>query len=181
MNPAHNNNNNNALDTQFSQLPHSGSEFGSKLQELCLYVWPRLETHPETMSRYASQLIELLSDAGNLAVVSHVIPELRPGAPAVECSLQRDIMTRIACARSRLHDIDQTDPSTYYKQVPRYEEEQRIFQEAEMYRASLLVQHSGHLSNEQKGRFRAWIDACPIRGPGPTQYVARFKQNASLY
>jgi hypothetical protein len=115
----------------------------------------------EEASHHVQDLVLLLQDMDNLALARLVIPELRSGAKRPQSLTQKIVVDGIAASRAGLRAIDETCQEDYDQ--PLYTSEKRIFQEAEMYRASIMLFNSGSLDKEETEKVGKWMEACPVR------------------
>lgn len=136
---------------------------GFKIQQLCLELWVDLKTSPAEATPYIDAVALILQDLDYLAVVQLVIPELRDGEPLPSDQLQRQFVQAVASTRADLKRIRHTHQADFDRQVPFYEDEKRIFQEAELYRAGLLLFNSGCLDKHEREDVWEWLNNCPVR------------------
>ena len=135
---------------------------GAKLQLLCTQIWNMLERSPVEAGDIINDFIALLQDPEHLSLARLVIPELRPEADPPQYPLQEKVVQGTARARSALRAQESTQDN-YDRKQPLYAAEKRIFQAAEMYRASILLFNSGSLSPEETEQVKTWIEACPVK------------------
>lgn len=136
---------------------------GAKLQCLCTQLWDMLEQSPRDASQYIDDFVALLQNQNDLLVARLVIPELRSGAMPPQNALQRKVVHETAGPRANLQALDESSQSSYDQKQPDYMSEKRIFQEAEMYRASVMLFNSGSLNKEESAQVKRWIEECPVK------------------
>jgi hypothetical protein len=147
---------------QFSELSHPKCVHrGSKLQDLCLHLWGAFERHSTQASVYADSLIELLQDQGDLDVARLVIPQLRPGTVPPTNPLQKKVAAKLATLHCSPRWTSEDDNKGFGRDQLYYEIEKRIFQDAEMHRASVMVFNCGYLDPREKESIRLWLESCP--------------------
>ncbi|PVI07463.1 hypothetical protein DM02DRAFT_648947 [Periconia macrospinosa] len=133
----------------------------SRLQVLCKEAWTLLQR--DEHGSLVPAFLHLLQDPDDLSLASLVLPHLRPGAEPPQHPRQREVVEGTLNATTALGNILKRTQAYYDRKNPLYAAEKRILQDAEMYRASLLLCNSGFLTPEESDLVRKWIDDCPIK------------------
>ena len=151
-----------ALQEQCHKLGQPGCEDReAKLQVFCESLWDRLEHTPRPPETLLSAFLALLTDDDDLRLVQLVLPDLRPAATTSANALKRDLVCRFQ-GRQPLFEIPHSHRQTHDTEAHRqFEEEKRVLQDAELYRASILLCGHGNTNEAHKERVRQWLLGFP--------------------
>jgi len=149
------------LSARFKELAEPNcSYYGVKLQQTCEMYWDALDVNPSSASAYIADFVALvLAKPDSLLVANMVIPELRHLDNPARCTnpLKDQIIHQLQLAQP-----SKAQPTNVYDETRRlYKEELGIVQEADMYRAGLLLYNRGNLSRQEQDSVRAWLQAAP--------------------
>jgi hypothetical protein len=150
------------LSRRFEEVRESGCpDRGTKLQCLCEIYWNIIDHNPSLARKHIESFAQLLEKDSDLLLARLVIPDLRQNATPLQDPLKQDILHRIRAHRPSLYYLEPSR-NKYAQAIPQYTEEKRIFQDLDMYRASLLLFNRGNLDETQEQAVRQWLEDCPI-------------------
>ncbi|EOA81716.1 hypothetical protein ACJQWK_10936 [Exserohilum turcicum] len=133
----------------------------AKLQVFCESFWDRLERSPRPIDALLLAFTTLLASDNNLPLVQLVIPNLQPAAVIPTNSLKRDLVRRFQ-GRQPLFELSSSYHRTRHSEAHhQFKEEKKALQEAELYRASILLCGHGNPSEAYKERVRQWLLGFP--------------------
>jgi len=127
----------------------------------CEQVWNRLEEHPPPTNEILKCLVAILQDDDNVLLARLVIPDLRIGSQDPTHPVKRDLFHQINPHRSSLDITPSRFETRDAEAHALYEEEKTLLQEAELYRAAVLLYGHGNTNEGQKERLRRWLATYP--------------------
>lgn len=130
----------------------------TKLQSVCEDIWTRLGSDPVPPEGIIQSFIAALRDRDTFLLASLRISELRPYEDPPQHPSQQRVLKEISQTSDELKALcwaTGADESTIAS-------EKRIFQQAEFYRASLLLLNSGTVPADGMLRIKEWLDAAPF-------------------
>lgn len=92
----------------------------------------------------------MLQSDDDLLVARLVIPELRPNTTAPQNSSKQEVLRRVNPFRPSLAYLEPGRQAGFDQTQPLYAEEKRTFQEAEMYRAFILLYNCSNLDEAER-------------------------------
>ncbi|KAL8645236.1 MAG: hypothetical protein Q9226_007388 [Calogaya cf. arnoldii] len=145
--------------------PNECPDWGSKLQNFSRDFWADLEDNPSVAAPCIDDFVRLLQQQDSLALVQNVLPDLRgTSVPETINKYKQRILHGIIDLRkeiSRIGSIQQAD----FDDVS-YQEEKQIFEEAELYRAELLLFSRGSLTDLKRKELQQWWSNRPTSDAG---------------
>ncbi|KAH3968415.1 hypothetical protein HBH98_172280 [Parastagonospora nodorum] len=139
----------------------SCADRGAQLQAFCEHTWKRLQSSPLPEESILQDFAALLKDDDNLLLARLVIPELRLGTPAPSNPLQQNLLRQINPQRNSIKILRER-PHTRDPEAHRlYEEEKAVLQDADLYRAAMLLYGHGPANEAQKEDLQQWLAAYP--------------------
>ncbi|KAF1992795.1 hypothetical protein P154DRAFT_540940 [Amniculicola lignicola CBS 123094] len=115
-------------------------------------------------AQHIPSFVSLLQSNDDLLLAELVIPDLRPHVDLPQNCIKEDVVRLI---RSRCYTLPHpsllprvNDP---FNTLRLYREEEQIFQESEMHRASIQLCKRGKLNQAQQQDLRHWLDSCPLQ------------------
>ena len=133
---------------------------GAQLQHVCEVYWAMLDTEHLAAQPHVDDFVALLSQQDDLELAQLVICELRPGAPTPSNHLKGLVQARLrppTCFDSKVTNEALAESEMHYK------EELEKLQDADMYRAGLLLLDRGTLDEKEKEKVQVWLNAAPFK------------------
>lgn len=155
---------------------HENAAWGHSLQLFCEDFWRSIgqaaehdASHCEALQSVAnfqdqvSDFVTLLEDPNAYVLASYVIPALRSSCehdPEFQSMslVQRSVHERLSTVR---HACSPTRPTETATSDKLYDEEKAILREVELYRACLLLRHTGTPPIPEAAQIRQWLAQAP--------------------
>jgi hypothetical protein len=141
---------------------------GAIAQELFERFWAMLDDDGNGspfVTSHIEDFIQLLKN--HFEIASLVIIDLRePHVVDYKSATKRRMLDGTAQRREESAAIRAKDQAYLAHQAPFFEEEKRVFQEFELYRAKLLLFHSGTIGEEQNDELKRRLDVFVEGGLG---------------
>ncbi|EMD86104.1 hypothetical protein COCC4DRAFT_64061 [Bipolaris maydis ATCC 48331] len=132
----------------------------AKLQVFSEQMWERLEHHPLPADNIIQGFADILRNDNDILLVRLVVPDFRPGSPIPTNTIKQRLL-QINPRPSPLESIRKYFPERDTEVHRLYEEEKTVLQEAELYRAAVLLYGHGNISQERKERLQHWLATYP--------------------
>ena len=179
----HRHNSGNYIATLHALLnPHDCPDWASKLQDFSQDFWTDLDKNPAAATPYVQDFTRLLRQPDSLPLVQLVLPELRgTSVPEAINETKQRILADIMDLREEISRVESTQQADFDDIL--YQEEKQIFEEAEIYRAELLLFSSGSLTDSKKDELLQWWGNRPapevgaVRGSSSTKDAQRIGQS----
>ncbi|KAL8878854.1 MAG: hypothetical protein Q9198_003420, partial [Flavoplaca austrocitrina] len=144
--------------------------------------WTDLDKNPAAATPYVQDFTRLLRQPDSLPLVQLVLPELRGTCvPEAINETKQRILADIMDLREEISRVESTQQADFDDVF--YQEEKQIFEEAEIYRAELLLFSSGSLTDSKKDELLQWWGNRPapevgaVRGSSSTKDAQRIGQS----
>ena len=136
---------------------------GVLLQTFCADLWRRIQQTPPPPECLVDRLVHLLQNDDDLLLAQLVIPDLRPNAESEDAS-KAVLLNRINKDRPSIQMLKHGPQPQDLESQHRFQQEKEKLQEAELYRASILLYGHGNLDEAHKQKVRDWLAAYPVDG-----------------
>ena len=133
----------------------------ARLQVFCEHTWDRLNHLPLPAEHIVQGFMAVLQDDANLLLARLVIPDLRPDACAPSNPFKLKLWQQINPQRPSLEHLHKRPQTSDTEARRLYEEEKSILQEAELYRAAMLLYGHGPADETQKEGLLRWLATYP--------------------
>ncbi|KAI6855607.1 hypothetical protein KC323_g8254 [Hortaea werneckii] len=130
--------------------------WATKLQRFCEEYWKLLDSEVEQAIRDLDAFARLLEPQETFTLARLIIPDLRAQSGArLPNPRQQHIMERLAETRAVFADRSSSTQDAFDDEL--YKEEKDIFQDAELYRARILLYESHALEPARIEEIQAWL------------------------
>jgi hypothetical protein len=159
---AHSAYNDAALQRLYDDIRSAGcTDRGAKVQVFCEQVWDRLEHRPLPANSIVQGLVALLQNDTDALLARLVVPDLRPDSLAPRNPVKQQLLHTISPQRPSLEFLYKQPQMRDTEAHRLYDEEKEVLQEAELYRAAMLLYGQGPANEVQKEAIQRWIATYP--------------------
>jgi len=134
---------------------------GARLQVFCECLWDRLDTNPPPADILLNNLATILENKNDLLLAQLVIPDLRSAADLPDAPWKKSIIQGLRLRQPSLNSVQQKLQMPDMEGSRHFKEEKQVLQDAEVYRASILLAGDGHTSDEQRQKIQQWLSEFP--------------------
>ena len=138
-------------------------DWRTKWQAACELIWAALVKDEDFPEPQIALFADLLKDHARFSIARLIIPELRQASPK-NINTAREHHMRILQATQHLRrafiDLESTRQGDF--DTEEFKHEKKVFSEAEMHRARVLLHWSGRFTVADEERLRGWLSSAPL-------------------